>query len=248
MASNDNPIPAGNAGFRGIPDSMRHLYQVLIMNDKRGVLSSEPEYFSCFTPDSLSISLSSKWTRVFDNQKDGGMQLGSPVVGMELSDPAFTALVYKRTEPFVLKIKFQLIGNAPEEVRRQLAALIRMTVPTLAAGGLGVGGVILPPGPSLAGYATGRLATLANQWIGEDKFAGLGQNISMAYGKKMFFPSIVITDVDLEIPSRWTSDGDFTVASGVMTIKTFTTPFAREINQMLGLADDPNFGDGARTN
>lgn len=250
-----DPVPQTDTSFKGIPEDRKGLYRIVIMNDRHGIFganSSGVEYFTCYTPDKLSLKFESDWANVFDKMPGAGgtldqiNQFAKSVLGAELSDPSLTALVYKKTHPIRFNIGFQIVGNGPEEVRKALSTIIRMSVPTMKTNDAKIGGVIVPPGPSLAGYASGRIAKLVNAWVGEDRYGGLGQNISLAYGKKIFFPSIVIPKLEVDIPSRWTKDGDFTIASGTMTIATFTTPFAREISQILGLPDDPQLGDDPR--
>jgi hypothetical protein len=205
-------------------------YRVKLVHKATG--GAEDFVVQAHTFDNLNISLKQDWgssigsliDKAIPEQLRNAKEAAAALTNTRITNPYFTALSWKASSPLEfpsIKLEWHAETDAKKDVVDNLIALISMAVPDyddfLS---------VTAPGPSLIGQLTEAL----DSKMGDGSFQG--ESTEFLFGTYFRLKPVVITSIQLDIPSKFDQFGWPIHATAVVGISAFKGVFRRDVIDM----------------
>ena len=179
-------------------------------------------------PKSFVLQVASEWDSLLSSGPPGIVDAGTQAVtGRSLVTQEMSAQRWSGNTPIELELylEFEAETDAAAEVVNPVRTLTKMALPSKDArpilqGLRSIPGIVgshflRPPGPKMF------------------NLSGTGDNIYIKIGRYIVFKKVIITNVESEFSGRMSPDGQPMGASVNLNFRTFFSPTAQDIDEML---------------
>lgn len=231
-------------------DGGNQLYGVTIINFRK----TGSIIVKAHTPDDITLKLGSRWSSPYGELgQAGGVNRFAAMFGTTFTMPSMTSLVWTgMSSPIIsLRLKWHAETDAYREVVEPIARLIEMIVPHFD------GHTLTLPGPTIAGQIgadianneyTRKITESVDRHFGtsiQGRLNNLKDNekILFRFGRTLTFEDVVLGELNINIPTKFTSDGLPIEVSADITIQPFKMLYRDDILKLFNTNTDMPRGD-----
>ena len=165
--------------------------------------------------DKIQMKVANEWQPLGNSSVSALTNTELQLVGLSSKSQFGSHRLWGGTSPLRLTISLKFLGYSDGDVTSNLKSLLKMASPSSVAG------ILIPPGPSPIGDGRGGLLDEIAAGLKQIFGSGPGDQVSITIGKVLFFNSVIIQSVTVDIDNKFMRGGSPVFGEATIEFETY---------------------------